>query len=327
VINQTRQNNHIMEYVGSADDLFYALFQNSPVGILLFDETIHLIDANQLVFKYFFQEEEPVRGKLFGNLFHCAAATSGQGECGTLPNCQTCQVRRFLTGTINTGQLFTGMEIEHAFDMNGRRDTKWFSVSVTPVRHQTLHYAVMSMVDITLLKRREEALVQLGITDELTGLFNRRFIMEKFRQLLIQAQKKQTAMTVAMLDLDHFKIINDEFGHLAGDSVLKVLSHLMRTGIRYSDFAGRYGGEEFLLLIPDSDEIIGRNIIERIRQRFLKSQIDLVPQVVSFSAGLVEIPPAVLAHINPQSVISQADALLYQAKDRGRNRIESGCFK
>jgi diguanylate cyclase (GGDEF)-like protein len=327
VIEQTSQNKRAVEYADSADELFYALFQNSPVGILLFDETIRLVDANQLVFKYFFQEEEPVKGKLFGNLFHCATATSGKSECGTLPNCQTCQIRRFLSGSIYTGQLFTGMEIEHVFDMNGRRDTKWFSVSVTPVKHQAMQYAVMSMVDITLLKRREKALVQLGITDELTGLFNRRFIMEKLRQLLTQAQKNQTSMTVAMLDLDHFKHINDAFGHLAGDSVLRALSHIMRSSIRYSDFAGRYGGEEFLLLIPDSNEIIGRNIIERIRQRLLKSQIELVPQAVSFSAGLVEIPPAVLAHMSPQSVIAQADALLYQAKDRGRNRIESGCFK
>ncbi len=311
--------------IRSVEELLFALFQNSPVGTLLIDDRIRLIDANKFMFRYFNKTEELVYGKLFGNTFNCNTVDEKGVLCGSQPDCQTCLIRNSLNNVITNGIGFEGIELEHQFRLNGRTDKKWFSVSATPVKHQNEIYAVVTMVDISEIKRREETLVRLGITDELTGLYNRRFIMEKLKKELDQLVQPDNSLVVAILDIDNFKKVNDNYGHLTGDDVLKALSEILKSGIRYTDFAGRYGGEEFIVLIPNSSEQIGRRILENISARLSVLQIDSLKEPVTFSAGLVEVTRNIdcVSEYDCQEILSKADKLLYIAKANGKNRIES----
>jgi diguanylate cyclase (GGDEF)-like protein len=311
----------ILNEIDSADDLFYALFMNSPVGTIIVDNKIQLLDANHYIFKYFNQKEMPVKGRLFGNLFNCETIAGSSCTCGSQEACQKCLINLSLKNVIKTGTGFADVELAHFFQINGRKDTKWFSVSATAVKHQNENYAVVTLVDITERKRREETLVLLGITDELTGLYNRRFILEQIEKCCEQNFAKP--MVLAMLDVDNFKLVNDTYGHLTGDEVLKTLSSIIKKSIRYSDFAGRYGGEEFLILLPESTEQTGEKIINRIRASLNSQLIDPIKSPITFSAGVLEISPDSKIP-NYMGLIAETDRLMYLAKVNGKDRNESG---
>jgi diguanylate cyclase (GGDEF)-like protein len=181
-------------------------------------------------------------------------------------------------------------------------------------------------MDITERKNREEALVKIGITDELTGLYNRRYIMEQIEMQLAQQQQTQQPLIVSMLDIDDFKRINDTFGHLVGDEILRNLSSIIRSSIRYSDYCGRFGGEEFLIILPNSTEEIGKVIIDRINQRLQTASLMIIDKRVSFSAGIVEVSPNQGRLPDHFAVVDKADTLMYFAKTHGKNRMESGMF-
>jgi diguanylate cyclase (GGDEF)-like protein/PAS domain S-box-containing protein len=312
-----------MDSTEMAEDLFYALFQGSPVGTILIDQENALLDANRFIFKYFNQNEQPVKGKRFGNLFHCETVYESGNTCGSQEACQKCLIRNALNRVVANGERFDDFELAHEFRLNGRKDIKWFSVSATPVKHQDDFYAVVTFVDITEQKHREETLVLLGITDGLTGLYNRRFIMEQIKQ---QAGKTpRSTYSLAMLDIDNFKQINDTYGHLTGDSVLQALAEIITNSIRYSDFAGRYGGEEFLILFPETTEQAARMIVDRISHRLKEHIFATIPRKITFSAGVIEG-----SSDNPAShldMIGKADELMYQAKVNGKDRIESGRYE
>lgn len=322
--DETKVNSGL-ELMGSTDlaeDLFYALFQGNPVGTILIDQENNLLDANRFIFKYFNQDEQSVKGKRFGNLFHCETVYESGNTCGSQEVCQKCLIRNALNRVVTKGEPFDGLELAHEFRLNDRKDIKWFSVSATPVKHQDDYYAVVTFVDVTELKHREETLVLLGITDGLTSMYNRRFIMEQIR---LQAGKTPcSAFALAMLDIDNFKQINDTYGHLTGDSVLQALSGIIARSIRYSDFAGRYGGEEFLILFPDTTEQVARMIVDRISRRLKEHIFDPELRQITFSAGVVES-----SSDNPSSyldMIRKSDELMYQAKVNGKDRVESGRF-
>jgi two-component system, cell cycle response regulator len=121
--------------------------------------------------------------------------------------------------------------------------------------------------------------------------------------------------------------VNDTYGHLAGDDVLKALARIMQGGIRYSDYAGRYGGEEFLLVFPDTAKETAASIVERIKTKFNDSTIGKVEYPLSFSAGVVEIPLSCYDGDRTLEIIGRADELMYAAKKSGKDRIAAGDYE
>lgn len=160
---------------------------------------------------------------------------------------------------------------------------------------------------------------QLAREDGLTGLFNRRYFDALFEQVFDHALKKNTALTVAIADLDHFKQINDEFSHRVGDEVLRRFAWILQQHLRDDDVCARYGGEEFVLLLPGLNASTGRAVCEQIRVAVAAFDWrDLHPDLkVSVSFGLSD--RMILNH--REKLLSDADAQLYQAKRGGRNRV------
>ena len=176
--------------------------------------------------------------------------------------------------------------------------------------------------DITVQKNHELALIQLSRHDPLTGVANRRYFFERAEQEFLRARRYQHPLSVALLDIDHFKQINDQHGHAAGDEVLRHLSHHSRELLRDADLFARIGGEEFSILMPSTNVHGARKLTDRLRQVIADKEVDLDGHrlQVRFSAGVTQLRG------EDQSIedyLRRADEALYRAKQAGRNRVET----
>lgn len=162
---------------------------------------------------------------------------------------------------------------------------------------------------------------QLAITDSLTGLYNRRGFYDLGQREIDRFQRFGRTLTAIMLDIDHFKDVNDTYGHSVGDQVLMTLARRCRTNIRHVDILGRYGGEEFAILLPETDLFTASEIAERIRRSIadepFQTDHDLVR--VTVSLGVTRALPETTSL---QALLERADVALYRAKAEGRNRVE-----
>jgi len=159
-----------------------------------------------------------------------------------------------------------------------------------------------------------------SVRDALTGCFNRRHSMEVMDAELRRARRTRGAFSVVMFDLDHFKAINDRFGHLCGDAVLAQVGHRMKAVLRGSDIKCRWGGEEFLVLLPETPLAGARRVAEMLRNDLEEHPIHWNSHTVVITASF-GITETVAAETDAITVIGRADAALYQAKQDGRNRV------
>ncbi|PKO42021.1 MAG: diguanylate cyclase [Betaproteobacteria bacterium HGW-Betaproteobacteria-4] len=169
-------------------------------------------------------------------------------------------------------------------------------------------------------KRLMENLRDSTLRDPMTGLNNRRFLEEYVETLVSSVQRKRTHAAILMLDLDYFKMVNDTYGHDAGDAVLKALSSLLKQSVRASDLVIRYGGEEFLIILIDSEGEAADNVAEKIRLAVeaLKVQIAGITLQKTISIGIADFPTDSETF---WQAVKFADVALYQAKESGRNRV------
>jgi len=183
-------------------------------------------------------------------------------------------------------------------------------------------YCLMgSMVDISEQKKAEEMLRFQAHHDALTGLYNRRHLMERLETEVGAAKRHGFSLALCMCDLDHFKAVNDNYGHRTGDLVLARFGRLIAEEVRAQDTAGRYGGEEFCIIFPYSSALAANISLERIRIRWEKTIFEAEDGrkfVVTASFGLAQLDPP---DMNPTDLLEKADQALYQAKESGRNRV------
>ncbi|WNV10704.1 GGDEF domain-containing protein [Tardiphaga sp. 709] len=170
--------------------------------------------------------------------------------------------------------------------------------------------------DLAAANARIEELAQL---DELTGALNRRYIMKCLNDEIAKAQRNATTCCIAIIDLDHFKKINDCFGHPVGDEVLRAFAISVFANIRTIDRFGRQGGEEFLLILPDTDIDLAIQTLDRLRSLITELNWSAIAQdlALTISAGISAIRP----NDTPEDILARADLALYRAKDTGRDRV------
>jgi diguanylate cyclase (GGDEF)-like protein len=171
------------------------------------------------------------------------------------------------------------------------------------------------------LARDNEKLKEMAISDPLTRVFNRRYFFELAQQEMNKSRRYGHPISAIMLDLDYFKQINDQYGHLAGDLVLQTTAQFINDNIRDIDILARYGGEEFVILLPNTTSPDAREIAERIcaviDSQFIQVDEAKIPITASLGvAGFTEI-----ADINIEMLLDKADQALYEAKNTGRNRV------
>jgi len=156
-------------------------------------------------------------------------------------------------------------------------------------------------------------------TDGLTGLANQRTVHETVKRAAAQAGRTASPLGLVLFDLDHFKTINDTFGHGKGDQVLATVGQVTAGAIRASDFSGREGGEEFVVLLPATDREQAAVVAESLRKAIAMIQIPGVEREVTASFGVAALPDDAT---EPDALLRCADRALYVAKSRGRNRVE-----
>jgi diguanylate cyclase (GGDEF)-like protein len=194
--------------------------------------------------------------------------------------------------------------------------------------HWMIGGTVMGMAGIVLLalllaanRKKKRLLLQLATEDELTRLANRRHTLRMATLAFESIRDHGANLTLAILDLDHFKRINDEYGHATGDFVLKEFARIARGCVRKSDLLGRWGGEEFLLVMPDTGLDVALAAVERIRQATTRIHGGTLPAAVKVtaSAGLASDDGRARSL---EDLIAEADGALYVAKNLGRDRVQ-----
>lgn len=178
------------------------------------------------------------------------------------------------------------------------------------------------------LTEKNMLLRQMATTDELTGLYNKRYMLKRLKRELSHAARYNEPISFIMGDIDHFKEINDQYGHLSGDSVLKEMADQIRASVREVDIVSRYGGEEFLIVCPNTNDKGAKSIAERIRENIAKAVFNSgeTKLHLTISLGIKSSRPKM--PINTEDEVGQlvgyADIALYKAKSNGRNRVETG---
>ena len=197
---------------------------------------------------------------------------------------------------------------------------QWFTVRIRAFSHLGRRHALIAHADISRLKRAERELRQLAITDGLTQLANRRHFDERIHEEAERCQRYGRLLVLLMLDIDHFKQVNDTYGHPAGDLVLRRVADICRESTRGLDLVARFGGEEFAILLPETDVAGALQLAERIRE-----DVQATPMLygdrtirVTVSCGLAQLGQG---DSDARQLLKDADAALYEAKKGGRNRV------
>ncbi|XCN71673.1 MAG: diguanylate cyclase [Candidatus Electrothrix aestuarii] len=204
--------------------------------------------------------------------------------------------------------------------INNIRDTGDLSKRIESKRsdeigHLTRQYNKM----LGDLQRQQNELEEMAVTDGLTRLLNHRKIMEDLQREIERCSHHTPQLAVMMLDLDFFKRINDTYGHKAGDEILVAVAHALKASVGMMDIVGRYGGEEFLVVLPGQGREAAEETAEKIRRNVAKLTWPYEGLQVTVSGGISIFPDE-----EPENLLLQADKRLYQAKEQGRNRIVSG---
>lgn len=200
----------------------------------------------------------------------------------------------------------------------------WESCSISPIYDESgrLTHFVGVMEDISERKRLQDELGRLATTDPLTGVANRRHFLANATEEIRRADRSGQPLSVIMLDVDHFKTINDALGHAAGDNTLVVLAQAAKALLRDIDILGRWGGEEFAIVLPQADLTAAIAAAERLRHGLAQLTIPEGPGPVplTVSLGVAQIRPD---EDSPDAAMRRADAAMYRAKSNGRNRVEA----
>lgn len=203
------------------------------------------------------------------------------------------------------------LEITHQIEQNRKENEMYQQANIVLKK------------EIVARKESQALAEKLAITDPLTGLYNRRYLFDLAKREIERALRHNNPVALAIIDLDHFKLINDTYGHPVGDMVLSITAGIIRKCTRAGDVVCRYGGEEFAILMPQTNFEQGKLTIERIRKKLFTQTIKTDPGTVSvtFSAGIALCSASESYHAKDlETLLKQADKALYDAKQSGRNR-------
>jgi diguanylate cyclase (GGDEF)-like protein len=213
--------------------------------------------------------------------------------------------------------------------ITGREDFMYQNTTMFPLRstNSEITHICLVIYDVTdvatnrhLLQAANNELQKLSSTDRLTGLYNRGHWEELLKLEYARHSRYGAVSSLVMCDIDHFKRVNDTFGHPAGDKVIQRVAHVMRSHIRDADIAGRYGGEEFAVLLPDTNKNGARVFCERLRQAVEAETVQHEGQTIqcTISLGVADLSKPTSDY---KSLIEWADQALYQSKKNGRNQV------
>lgn len=235
----------------------------------------------------------------------------------------------FFEGTFRKSALDeSAYETEDYFPSIGGQG-RWLICTAAPIKdaNSNIIGAVVSVQDVTERRRVEDSLRESGqrykemsITDSLTKLYNSRYFFHKMKMEIERSERYKHPLSVMLLDIDDFKKYNDAHGHLNGDNALVVVADMIRNSLRSTDTGFRFGGEEFTVILPETDIGEALDVAERLRKNIANAWLSPVSKLktcVTASIGVTRHAPGEL----PSSVIGRTDRAMYSAKEKGKNRV------
>jgi diguanylate cyclase (GGDEF)-like protein/PAS domain S-box-containing protein len=306
-ITERKQRN---EELQRSERFLHTIFDSIRDPFCIFDRQYRIVRANAAYAE--------LKGKVVGDLIDrtCFEALEGRSEV-----CEGCVIRK----TLQSGDP-CAKEKQVALQSGERQ---WFELYTYPILDAAgrVTHVIEYTRNITDRKRADDdrkqlidRLEHLSKTDGLTGLLNRRALTEQLVYEIDRARRYAGELSIILCDMDGLKRINDMHGHLAGDLAIQLLSATIRNSLRNVDIAGRYGGDEFLIIVPETGQAGARSIAEKIQAGTRMAEITIEGQkkvAVSVSIGVASLLPS----DTMDSMISRVDAALYASKDAGRNRI------
>jgi diguanylate cyclase (GGDEF)-like protein len=196
---------------------------------------------------------------------------------------------------------------------------------ITPFHDEVIRLILQGCAAALSKQIKIENLKDAAVIDPLTGCYNRREFENQLRGHVASASRHKNPLSVFMLDLDHFKAVNDTYGHLGGDQVLKEISLMIRENMRKEDILARYGGEEFIAILPETDKIKAMEMADRLRAKIAGLRIPFNGKTIRVTAsfGVSQLLP----NTDITRLIEDADTMLYKAKINGRNTVMPGLIK
>jgi diguanylate cyclase (GGDEF)-like protein/PAS domain S-box-containing protein len=287
------------------NELYKDIFNQLTEGIVVMDKTVRIIDLNEAALKVLGARKENILGKRCKQIFTC---DRGQHHC-------------FMRHVLLTGETVRDNE-ETLLNNQGKPIN--VLVTASPIRNKQgeIVGGVEIFRDINELTRLNKECRMLSMTDELTKLPNRRWLFKHFLVEMARAERSHKPISLLILDIDDFKKYNDTYGHLAGDKILKQVGASLKKVSRLGDLPVRYGGEEFIILLPETKAAEAKIYAERVRTRIASDTQTVHPgqQSVTVSIGVSSWNGRGLVP-DIQPLISSADTALYRAKRHGKNQV------
>lgn len=298
------------------------LLQTVDVGLVLLDDNCNIHLWNSFMESHSGLHTSDVRDR---NLFKLFPELPQSWLKSKIDSVFRLQIRSYSTWE-QRPRLFN---FKSARPLTGQSELMYQNISIIPLtnsKRQVTHVCML-VYDVTeaatnrlALETANDSLRKLSRTDRLTGLHNRGYWEECLEQEFLRCKRSHNISSLVMLDIDRFKLINDELGHQAGDKVLREISNVIRESVRETDIAGRYGGEEFTIILPDTGAGDAFKLSERLRMNIASTPIGWNGDIlnVTVSLGVCELHAASMA--NHLAWSQCADEALYTAKQGGRNR-------
>lgn len=283
---------------------YFRAIIDSTTDMIIITDTHHPIDVNQAFFEFF---DEFTTLQAFEKVHGCVCNLFEKEE-GFL--------QKWMGEYSWIEYVYHHPEIDHKVKIVHRKHEHIFSVNIKALGNRDDHTYTLVLTDITKMIRYHEELKYLSQRDALTSIGNREFFNQNITQEVADAKRYGTALSLIMFDIDHFKLINDTYGHDVGDIVLVELAQSIQKLLRASDIFCRYGGEEFMVIVPKASIKEASILAERIRVHTQKLKMDPVEQT-TISIGVTQFT----THDSIETLIKRVDTALYQSKEGGRDMI------
>lgn len=298
---------------------FFDLVVNSLNNIIfIVDNDINILEYNNTLIDTFKAKKNIASESRFGDVLGCSYAYEDKKSCGSGKFCKRCPIRDSFTQVLKDKSPVKQLPIEKDFYIGKHKEKKHFLLSAQYTKYKEKDVALVVLDDVTELAESKLRLEKMVATDYLTGIYNRRHLFSELNNLVTSSDRYGTPLSLLMIDIDFFKKINDTYGHQTGDKVLINTANFLKETLRKCDIVGRYGGEEFMIILPHTNLDQAYECAERIRKRVEKLDLG-IPLSLTISCGVSEYSSG----MSVSELIRRADLLLYKAKSKGRNRTES----
>lgn len=287
-----------------SEERFRSTFTSAPIGMAMVDLDGRFFETNDALCDMLGYSHEEMKNLTFQNITH--------------PDDLAADLK--LVDQLKQQKIKSYRMEKRYYTKSG--DILWILLTGSVVHDQTgqIKYFIVQIVDISAHKQLVENLNDLASRDYLTNLFNRRSFMELGEREFARAKRLNQDLALLMLDIDKFKLVNDNHGHKSGDTVLQRFSQLIEKDLRQIDLFGRLGGEEFAILLPNTDIIAAKNTAERLRELIETSVLKIGHKTIQFtiSIGVSCLHPETSSL---ETMLNEADKALYIAKNSGRNQV------